>query len=169
MITIQGEIGNYIKVPEYIFVNGLEYEAGEWTPSSNVKKGEIQFSKTHTNAPSVVIVATTDTSAPHANQALEFVFLNWEKIVGHWIKTDSTPLNYGYGSVYYTYSNLGGSVSSSRTLCTKSGDAATDYTYVQYYADNEACYPQCGYTSGNDRLWRSDTTYKWLAIWYPEN
>lgn len=166
MITIQGEIGNYIKVPNYIFVNGLEYESGEWTPSSNIARGEIQFSNTHTEPPALIVLATTSSANPKPNSALEFVYLDWEKITGSWIKTDFIDLRFTYATVYFLYTSMSSSVSSGRTTCFHSGDGDSDSSYPKYFAKNDVFYP---YALGESRKWQSGTTYKWLAVWLPEN
>lgn len=164
MITIQGEIGSFLKVPE--FVNGLEYETGSWTPSSSVARGEIQFSNNHTEPPAIIVLATTSTSNPSTNSALEFVYLDWEKLTGSWIKTDFINLRFTYATVYYLYTSMSSSVSSGRTTCFQTGDGDSGISYKKYFAKNNAFYP---YALADSRKWQGRTTYKWIAVWYSED
>ena len=122
---------------------GLEYESGTYEPSSNIAKPKIYFSKTHTKAPILVAIADQTSTTPSANSNISCVILCYYNAFG------ANMMNY-QAIGYYTYK--------SSSSVTSSGNLQQTASWVS----SEWFMPQSNSTS---RYWRSDRTYKWVAVW----
>ena len=145
--------------------SGLEYEEGTWTPSSDVTRGTILFTNTHTKPPSIVILVdaySENGSVTTANSDIAFVFVKIGDILGDsfpWYQTSETSrsnlLSYISQSTVTTSPTVGG-------YGNISDDVGSTDTYSSYYATSAGFYP---YARSTTRYWRSGREYKWKAIW----
>lgn len=140
---------------------GLEYESGTWSPSSNIARGDISFSKTHTSIPIMILLADTVgdySTATYTN--FMFGFLNWYTAFGKSIPCTSSAVR--YASVVYVYRGSGSSTSNSHLQLSALTNGTT--SSIDYYVSTSGFKP---YTGSTNRYWRSDRTYKWIAVWAP--
>lgn len=139
---------------------GLEYESGIWTPTSNVARGEIAFSKTHSKAPAFFVVSDPGESLQNANSNLYCEFFDLSQLVGNGVRISSSIR---YGGVLYMYKTSSSGSSANVTLnypYTNTGDS--NINYPRYWATETRIMP---YSNGTSRYWRAGVGYKWLAIW----
>ena len=145
---------------------GLVFESGTWTPSSDIARGTINFSNTHTEAPIVVVLSdATGTASSETNSNHAFMYWDYYKAFGVGIPYSSTGFRYAH--VTYSYrSNSTSSLSQATTVCSYNSDntTASGVNYPRYWATNTGFYP---YTNSTSRYWRAGRTYKWFAIWKP--
>lgn len=142
--------------------SGLEYETGTWTPASDISKGTISFSNTHTNPPAFYAISDTtgDLSATQ-NSALANVFCDVYRLFGAGFPYSSSA--YRYAIVAQTYKASSG-VSNAITNCSHNSDetGSGSVSYSRYWATPTEFYP---YMNSTSRYWRAGRTYKWIAIW----
>lgn len=144
----------------------LEYEEGVWIPSSDVARGEIAFSNTHTTAPSVVFISddySVNGSVDTGNSNLTFCFINYKKVLNYngfpWYQSVAT---YKECEIFISYQSTVTSSSSIAGYGNILDQNGSTEQYSSYYVTNQAFYP---YGRSNSRYWRSGRTYKWKAIW----
>ncbi len=137
---------------------GLEYETGTWQPSQNTAKEFVSFSDVHADVPTLLMLVDVT-------------------------NTDDTTQNTAYGlSIcnFVTYNNaIPSNVSSYRRLATatvvyRSADNPTQTTYpitgtngtsTSYLSAWIIASGFYAWTGSNSILWRSNRTYKWVAVW----
>lgn len=145
---------------------GLEYETGTWTPSADIARGEISFTKTHTEAPVLVFLAdATGTGYSATNSNMMFCFCDPYKLWG--VGFPYTSSGFRYAVAYFSYRGSSTSaLSSSALLCPQdsSSTSASSASYPRYWASPTGFHPSSNSTS---RYWRSGRTYKWIAVWKP--
>lgn len=147
---------------------GLEYETGTWTPEEDITRGEIKFSKTHTEAP--VFIALADvTGTPDANLSTNylFVYIDTYKMWGYGIPYDAG--GYRYAAVYNSFrASSTTALSSNGTYCNFNSDSTqAGGSYAsRYWTDSTSFRP---FTANGTRYWRAGRTYKWIAIWKPNS
>lgn len=145
---------------------GLEYETGIWTPEEDISRGEITFSKTHTEAPAFIVLAdATGTPDVTLNTNYLFSYIDVYRMWGCGIpyKADG----YSFASVFGTCRvNSVKSTTSFVLHCTYNSDNtyADGQLYPRYWADSTSFRP---YSGTEARYWRVGRTYKWIAIWKP--
>lgn len=145
---------------------GLEYETGEYTPSSDIARPTITFSKTHSEAP-VLVLFSDQTGTGHnvTNSNYNFMFCDFYKLWGHGIPYSSS--GFRYAVAYYSYrGNSTSSISSAATICSQnsSSTSASGTSYPRYWASPTDFHPS---TNSTSRYWRAGRTYKWIAVWKP--
>ena len=142
----------------------LEYEEGTWIPSEDIARGTINFTRTHTEPPIVIVLADatgTTCSTTYTNHA--FMWWNYDLAYDTGIPYAETGFRYATASYSYRGTSTT-ALTNAITICTQpsssTGDSST--SYPRYWATETSFYP---YTNGTDRYWRTDRTYKWIAIW----
>ena len=159
------ENGTGIDVSEFAAVDvavsggggGLEYETGTWTPASDIARGTISFSDSHSEPPiSFAVADMTGTNVPDASSIIACIFGNWYGAFGY--PAYSSNGGAQYGAARFSY---GGISSGSQTLSSLTGETNAA---ASYWATSEAIYP---YANSDTRYWRSGRTYKWIAVWAP--
>lgn len=142
--------------------SGLEYETGTWTPSSDITRGTITFSNTHTNPPAFYAIsdATGDLNATQ-NSALFNGYCDVYRLWGLGFPGSSTT--YRYAVVTQTYKTSSGT-SNGVTSCSTNSDntGSGSVSYSRYWATPTEFHP---YMNSTSRYWRAGRTYKWIAIW----
>ena len=145
-------------------VTGLIYEEGTFTPSENIARPTINFTNSHAQPPSIVVMY--DTEGDHntaTNTNFGFTYIDFYKMWGVGIPYSSTA--YRYELVAATYrgtSTSSTSVSSSQLTYNSDNTGDTNSTYARYYVTNTGFKP---YSNSTSRYWRSGRHYKWVAIW----
>lgn len=146
---------------------GLEYETGEYTPSSDIARPTISFSKTHSEAPVLVYMCdVTGTASTATNSNHVFMYADPYKLWGKGYPYSSS--GYRYANAWYCYrSSSTSSISASGFMITNnSGNTSSSSTaYPRYWASPTDFHP---YTGSSSRYWRAGRTFKWIAVWKPQ-
>lgn len=145
---------------------GLEYEEGIWTPSSDIARGEITFTNSHTDAPVLVYLAdATGTGYSTTNSNMMFCFCDPYKLWGVGFPYSSSGFRYAVAYFSYRGSSTS-SLASSAVLCSQnsSSTSASGTSYPRYWASPTGFHP---YSNSTSRYWRHGRTYKWIAVWKP--
>lgn len=138
---------------------GLEYESGTWTPNADVAQPTIDFVGTHADRPIYVLIAdTTNTTAPD-NSILMWLISSWYDAFSVPVLITSSIKHYARTQYEYASSGSYGSGGNYITSLTGSNNSS-----LPTYLTNEGFSP---YTASTSRYWRSDRTYKWIAVWAP--
>lgn len=145
---------------------GLEYETGIWTPGSDIARGTISFSDSHSEPPVAIILAdATGTASSATNSNHMFVWFDVQRFTGHGFPYSSS--GFRYAAAYYSYRGSStSSISSAGYLCSQqtTSSSASGVTYPKYWATVSEFHP---YSNSTSRYWRSGRSYKWIAIWKP--
>lgn len=142
--------------------SGLEYETGTWTPASDIARGTIIFSNTHTNPPAFYAISdVTGNLDATQNSDLANVFCDVYRLWGAGFPYSSSAYRYAIAICTYKGSS---SAANTTVLCTKNSDdtGSGNSSYPRYWASPIAFYP---FTNSTSRYWRAGRTYKWIAIW----
>lgn len=138
---------------------GLEYESGTWTPNADVAQPTIDFVGTHANRPIYVLISdTTNTIAPD-NSILWWLISSWYDAFSVPVFISSSIKHYAFTRYSYASNGSYGSGGNNITSLTGSNNGS-----LPTYLTNEGFSP---YTASTSRYWRSDRTYKWIAVWAP--
>ena len=141
---------------------GLEYETGTYTPTTDIARPTISFSKTHTNPPALVSFYDVGDNAPATYSNIYMNYIDPYRLFGSGYPYNTNP-SIRYATVLYGYRGSGSSLSSGVTHCTYNSDITPgDITYARYYVGPSSFQPYC---SSSSRYWRKDRTYKWIAVW----
>ena len=141
---------------------GLEYEEGTWTLVSDIARGTITFSNTHTNPPTFYVISdVTGNLDVSTNSALFNVYCDVYRLWGVGFPGSSTA--YRYAVVTQTYRGSS-NASSNATVCSTNSDSteSANASYSRYWATPTEFHP---YMNSTSRVWRAGRTYKWKAIW----
>lgn len=139
----------------------IEMESGTWTPSSDVARGDITFTKTHTKPPTFAVI--TCAGYPSASSNVAFAIIDTDALLGVDIPYSSSA--YRHALAVYTYRPSSGSntsVTGYQVTYGATNTGSTSATYYRYYATATKFTP---YTGSAQRYWRSGTTYTWKAYW----
>lgn len=146
--------------------SGLEYETGTYTPTSDIARPQITWTKTHTEAPVLVFMCdVTGTAHSATNSNYMFTYCDPYKLWGAGYPYSES--GFRYAVVYYSYrTSSTTSVSSSGFLIPNNSDStsSSSTSYPRYWASPTDFHP---YSASNSRYWRSGRTYKWIAVWKP--
>lgn len=145
---------------------GLEYEEGTWTPSEDIARPTINFTKTHTSMPLFVSLEdNTDTYDATSDTNYVFCYECWDVYHNKILASESS---YYYGRVTWSYraSNatsliLGAGVF---LLYPSTDSASSSNNFPRYWVTETGFKP---YTNSTTRYWRAGRTYKWIAVWAP--
>lgn len=145
---------------------GLEYETGTWTPTEDIARPTINFTKTHTSMPLFVSIEdNTDTYDATSDTNYVFCYECWD--VYH-NKIWASESSYLYGKVTWNYraSNASAIISGAGINLTypSTNSASSNNQYPRYWVTETEFKP---YTNSTTRYWRAGRTYKWIAVWAP--
>lgn len=140
---------------------GTDYEEGTYTPSQDIAMPTISFARTHTSAPTIVLMIDTNNNGVSNSSNIGFLFFDAYKLYG-------AKFPYGTSStacalILYSYllSNtftFGGH----RTEYSYEDPGSESAGYTRYWATESSFRP---YSRSTSRYWRNGRTYKWIAIW----
>ena len=138
--------------------SGLVYEAGTWTPTTDITQPTISFANVHSTKPIYVLIGdASDTAVPY-NTIMFGAIINTYDAIGA-VTPDDT--NHYYGRYQYFYSNSGGSAAAGGwNIYALTG---SDTSALSYFLSESSFSP----TAGSNRYFRSTRTYKWIAVWAP--
>lgn len=145
---------------------GLEYETGTWTPAQDVTSADFTFSKTHTEAPILLLLMdATGTSDVTSDTAYALIVCDTYKLTGNGFPYGSTSWRYGFFAHVYRQTNAN-STSFGGNQIQYNSDNAQAYSgaYMRYWMRNTGF---TAYSNSTSRYWRAGRTYKWIAVWKP--
>lgn len=145
-------------------VPGLEYETGTWEPSTDIARGTISFSNTHTGVPFLVALSdATGTTDGTANTNYTFTFFDFYNAFG--VGSPNSASMFRYATATYVYRSSS-SIGVGGAHCTTNSDStsASSTAYSRYWVTPTGFMP---YTNSTSRYWRAGRTYKWYAVWKP--
>lgn len=145
----------------------LEYETGTYSPSADIARPTITFSKTHSEAPALVFFAdVTGTAHSATNSNYLFCFCDPYKLWG--VGYPYNSIGFRYAQAWYGYrgtTNTSSISAAGYMIPNNSGStSSSSYTYPRYWASPTDFHP---YTNNTSRYWRAGRTYKWIAVWKP--
>lgn len=145
---------------------GLVYESGTYSPTVDIARPTISFTGTHTEAP-IMIMMTDATGTYDATTYSNYYFeyMDFEKISGAGIYTNTSGQRYGWVNFQYRTSSAT-AISYNTNHLTRPSSNSGDSTasYPRYWATETGFKP---YTASDSRYWRAGRTYKWIAVWRP--
>lgn len=144
--------------------SSIVYEEGTWEPSSDIARGSVSFSDSHSLPPWLIVLADT-TGTAHSTTYTNFtwVYFDYYRLFGTGVPYSAS--GFRYASIYYNYRQTSTSsiTQSGAITSNNSDDTGTSNTnYPRYWATPSLFRP---YTNSTSRYWRAGRTYKWFAIW----
>ena len=154
----------YSQVTVSVPTSGLTYETGTYSPTSDIAKLTVSFSKTHQYLPFFIAFVRTDTSTPAASRNVSFIYYDATNMVASSGYMHST--NHRYGYVYFQFVGTNGTASSANLQFSHpSSDTGTSSTaYPRYWVTTSNFK---AYTNSSSRYWTGGETFKWIAVWAP--
>ena len=141
--------------------SGLEYEEGEWTPSEDIARPTINFTRTHSTTPIFCgIVDTTDTVTT-ANSIMAFSYFDFYRLSDLGVKRTETSIIYALPSTLSKSSSAVNGYSGTNVYYNSDNSGTTNNQYSRYFVTESAFYPNRASTY----YFRAGRTYKWIAIW----
>jgi len=136
--------------------SGLVYETGTWTPTTDISNPTISFQNAHTEAPVFVMISdATGSYDGTTNTCQSFVYGDWEKAFGTTINPSTSSSQYAlFRGVYRA---------ASATATSSTGTIFTSRTSAETYVNSSRFVPNIG----SGYYWRTNRTYKWIAVWAP--
>lgn len=142
--------------------DGLEYEEGVYSPTSNIARPTIDFAKSHDEPPFLIVMSDISSASElSANSNILFCFFS-----PYLFNTDNA---YPYSTsserpavAYYTYYRSQGTTTSAIYVSNSSTTTTSSSSYIGYWTTNTHFRP---YSNSTSRYWRSGRSYKWIAIW----
>ena len=141
---------------------GLEYEEGTWTPTTDIALPTISFKNTHTTKPTFVMIAdATGTDYTTQNTNYGWIYGSFHAYTGNGVPSNiSTSPRYALAS--YTYVGTGNPTQLVAGITSLTGSASGSQD--GFWVSTTGFSPN---TNSTSRYWRSDRTYKWIAVWPP--
>ena len=144
---------------------GLVYESGTYTPASDTAQPTISFSQTHTKLPSFAMMVDSSGYTDTRYTNLQWVYYNWEQLVGSGIYTSSSAQIYGEIRFSYRATSTSSVSKSTATISYPESDTgASSSAYPRFSVTESNMYP---YTGSPANYWKSGRNYKWIAVWMP--
>ena len=143
---------------------GLEYEEGTWTPATDIADYTISLNNTHDKAPLFYMISdTTGTYDETAGNMYGVTFFNFGAI---WPAVDASASAKQYGRVIYAYRSNSSTVTSSAQTLTAYSTSGTTYasTDARYWATETFIRAR----GDGSKQFKTNRTYKWIAVWAPE-
>lgn len=144
---------------------GLEYEQGTYVPAEDTTEPTIYFSNTHEKPPMFWLICDTTETVPDDNTSALAVCVDTWRLTGTYYHINNS--NNGYGYLYggiSRNSNFWENIAPNHFYY--DSDTPVGYSGKNYYPRNfydETCFKPIIKTSYG--YWRSNRTYKWIAIW----
>ena len=142
----------------------IEFEEGTYTSDGQYANKTFNFSRTHTEAPSVIFFYdSTGTAQSTNNSLLSWWFIDLYKL-GHKNLVVSSSYTYVQFLVGHTYSVSTSGIGYNRNYGIYNSDNTTTTSgYPRYYVQNTQFTVRS--TSDTTAYFRSGRTYKWIACW----
>ena len=135
---------------------GLVYETGTWTPTTDISGPTISFQNAHTEAPVFVMISDATGSYDDTTHTCQsFVYGDWEKAFGTTINPSTSSSQYALYRGVYRASNA--------TAYSNTGTIFISRTSAEAYVNSSRFVPSIG----SGYYWRTNRTYKWIAVWAP--
>ena len=143
---------------------GLEYESGSFTPTAQAQSRSINFAKTHTKPPAIMLcidAANMYISAQYSGLA-EWVLVDAEQILGTTFYWGSYPYK---GHLFYVYNNGSQTAVGNQILTYGSSDTSQSGSNAsrRYVREGSAT------IQIYDGYFLANRKYIWLAIWLSDN
>lgn len=138
-------------------VQGLEYESGSYSPTSDIARPSISFTNSHSSRPFFILIqdVTTNSSAT-TNSGLAWSIISYYDAFNSTV-TNGTTTYYGR-TVYLYVSSSGISVSGTN----QTSESGTSTSAIEYHMSASSFTP---YFGSSTRNFRSGRTYNWIAVW----
>lgn len=144
--------------------SATEYESGTYSPSEDISRPSISFTKTHTVPPTFLsIVDVTTTEIQPSNSCVAMNWIDVYRLFNGGYQYSETAFR--YGTIQYIYRGTSTASINTGTQHMSYNSDNTDSsgtTYPRYWVSTDGFHP---YTSSTSRYWRAGRTYKWYAIW----
>ena len=141
---------------------GVEYESGTWTPSQDIAQPTISFQNTHATLPYAVSIVDAESDVAGANSVIAWEIVNFHAAYGSESPRVSTS-SQRFGIVRYDYKTSSSTSNGGSNVSALTGTTASS---MSYWIANSGFMP---YTGSTTRYFRSNRTYKWLAVWAPSS
>lgn len=144
---------------------GLEYEEGTWTPATETADYTIPLNNTHDKAPFFYMISdATGTYDETAGNLYGVTFFNFGAI---WSAVDVSESAKQYGRIIYAYRMNSTTVTSATQTLTDffTSGTSTAATNARYWATETFIRAR----GDGSRKFKTNRTYKWIAVWAPES
>lgn len=141
---------------------GLICEEGTYTPSEDKTEDFINFKKTHDKLPMFLFICDISGTGQETYSMVMQYVINIDGIFGTGFPGTKTSLYYGFSGMWYTSSSVNAQRTSDEILYKTTGN---NKYYLGYWITNNGFNLK---SSGATTYWKSNRTYKWIAIWQPE-
>lgn len=146
--------------------SGLVSETGTYTPTTDIARPTISFSKTYAKPPAIVMLSdATGTIDTTANTNYAFTFSDYYQLTGCGYPYSSSDYRYCMAKSLYKGSTGTGNTTNNTVYVTYNYTSqVSTYTsaYSRYWVTESGFSP---YSNSTARYWRTTRTYKWIAIW----
>ena len=154
----------YSQVTVSVPTSGLTYETGTYSPTSNIARPTISFSKTHTYLPFFIAFVRTDTSTPAASRNINFIYYDPTRIGASSGYMYASSTRYGFIFYVVTSSSGNGTTGNVQFSYPSSNTGSSSTSYPRYWVSASDFKP---YSNSTSRYWASGETFKWIAVWAP--
>ena len=139
--------------------DGLEYEAGEWTPTTDsMWSVTIEFTNSHSKAPTLVALVTTagkdSDKATQENKVACSVIFNASAFLGYFFYDSQLRKRAGGSLLIYSTSSSFSTIS----------DTITESSMASLLTPTKMKIS----TNAASRTFKQGLAYKWIAVWAPE-
>lgn len=160
--------------------DGLEYEAGSFTPTSNVTSRSVNFSKAHTKPPAIAVCFDVTQTAPTQDRTGLWICIDSSEIAQakiqpawyqSWTANVSGFLFLWQAYVWGTYDGVSGAKRWQTAFAYGGTDTSQTGSNCTRYYMNETRLNITKYAWGSDctAVLEANHKYIWLAIWLPDS
>ena len=144
---------------------GLEFETGTWTPSEDIAKYTIPLQNEHTKPPFFYGIVDASGENPVTGSNV-YLYVVDNSQFGGAPRSGTSGTAKEYGVAYEGYIN-GSQISTNARRFNAKADSGspTGDQNVRYWAQEDSIFVYCG---SDSCYWRSNRTYKWIAVFAPE-
>lgn len=143
---------------------GMEFEVGEWTPTEDLTRGTVEFTRTHSEAPVFVVLFAPSDSMSLNSSIEEFSYFDFYKMFNGAPMVMSGTSYYSLVKWLYRSSSTNFSSNWVGIIYKSDNPSSSSKSYPRYWVTENEFHP---YANSSSRYWRAGRTYKWLAIWKP--
>ena len=145
---------------------GLEFETGTWTPSEDIAKYTISFQNEHTKPPFFYGIVDASGENPVTGSNV-YLYVVDNSQFGGAPKSGASGTAKEYGVAYEGYLSGTQIGTNARRFNAKadSGEPTSDQN-VRYWVKEDSILVYCG---SDSCYWRSNRTYRWIAVFAPES
>ena len=140
--------------------SGLVYESGTYTPTEDIARPTISFTKSHTTLPIMVMMSDTSAQSTLTNNSnLLWMIANPYTAFGQGYPYSSSA--WRYALVSYAYKTTSNPTYNGLQISNSSSSSSSNAN-LGYYVATNGFYPL---SNNNSRYWKANHTYKWIAVW----